>query len=139
MNSETKRRHKNNEKNVYMYKENMDDNSKKKNIENAKGRERKISEKNLDNNTKKNTKTTKSVKTKILEKILAIIQKIEKEKLVLKEINLSKNARKRIDYKHLQMRKDVEWFTLRYLRQRLLVNFRKNLNQQGPTYVCNKY
>ena len=86
----------------------MDDNSKKKNIENAKGRERKISEKNLDNNTKKNTKTTKSVKTKILEKILAIIQKNRK------------------NYKHLQMRKDVEWFTLRYLRQRLLVNFRKN-------------
>lgn len=80
MNSETKRRHKNNEKNVYMYKENMDDNSKKKNIENAKGRERKISEKNLDNNTKKNTKTTKSVKTKILEKILAIIQKNRKRK-----------------------------------------------------------
>ena len=53
---------------------------KKKNIENAKGRERKISEKNLDNNTKKNTKTTKSVKTKILEKILAIIQKNRKRK-----------------------------------------------------------
>lgn len=67
-------------KNVYMYRENMDDNSKKKNIENAKGRERKISEKNLDNNTKKNTKTTKSLKRKILEKILAIIQKNRKRK-----------------------------------------------------------
>lgn len=66
-------------KNVYMYRENMDDNSKKKNIENAKGRERKISEKNLDN-TKKNTKTTKSLKRKILEKILAIIQKNRKRK-----------------------------------------------------------
>ena len=53
---------------------------KKKNIENAKGKERKISEKNLENNTKKNTKTTESVKTKILKKILAIIQKNRKRK-----------------------------------------------------------